>query len=186
MVGAAIVLGLVGCGGAAESPSPPASSAPAGASLPPRPVELRLDGVDPCSLLTVAQRAQLGVNGGLSVPSTHVTSLSGDSCTWSNLPETPDNAYLGRTVLGQGAEYASGREPLRVVDGFAATTSGSTGTDPAHYCAVLVDVAPGQSLLAQYGNGRKDYPGMNHQLACDKAQQLASDMLGTLRAIKHR
>jgi len=27
---------------------------------------------------------------------------------------------------------------------------------------------------------------MNHQLACDKAQQLASYMLSTLRAIKQR
>jgi hypothetical protein len=51
---------------------------------------------------------------------------------------------------------------------------------------MLVDVAPGQSLLAQYENDSHDYPGMNHQLACDKAQQLASDMLSTLRTIKQR
>jgi hypothetical protein len=51
---------------------------------------------------------------------------------------------------------------------------------------MLVDVARGQSLLAQYGNNSHDYPGMNHKLACDKAQQLASDMLSTLRTIKQR
>jgi hypothetical protein len=51
---------------------------------------------------------------------------------------------------------------------------------------MLVDVAPGQSLLSQYENDSRDYPGMNHQLACDKAQQLASDMLSTLRTIKQR
>lgn len=89
-------------------------------------------------------------------------------------------------VLNQGAEYALGREPLRSVDGFAATTTGSVGSDPAYYCLMLVDVAPGQSLLAQYGNNAHDYPGMNHQLACDKAQELASDMLSTLRTIKQR
>ena len=51
---------------------------------------------------------------------------------------------------------------------------------------MLVDVAPGQSLLAQYENDSRDYPGMDHQLACDKAQQLASDMLSTLRTTKQR
>ena len=89
-------------------------------------------------------------------------------------------------MLAQGAEYALGLEPLRSVDGFAATTTGSVGSDPAYYCLMLVDVEPGQSLLAQYGNNSHDYAGMNHQLACDKAQQLASDMLTTLRTIKQR
>jgi len=51
---------------------------------------------------------------------------------------------------------------------------------------MLVDVAPGQALSAAYDNNAKDYPGMNHQLACDKAQQLASYMLSTLRSIKQR
>ncbi|MDT7664669.1 MAG: hypothetical protein QOD04_4225, partial [Pseudonocardiales bacterium] len=82
--------------------------------------------------------------------------------------------------------FALGREPMRTVDGYAATTTGSLGTDSTYYCLMLVDVAPGQSLLAQYGNGAHDYPGMNHKLACDKAQQLASDMLSTLRTIKQR
>jgi hypothetical protein len=89
-------------------------------------------------------------------------------------------------VLGQGADYALGREPLRTVSGFAATTTGSTGSDPSYYCLMLVDVAPGQSLVASYDNGARDYPGMNHQLACDKAQQLAMGMLSTLRTIKQR
>ena len=36
-------------------------SAPTGVLLPPRPREIRLDGVDPCSLLTAEQRAALGL-----------------------------------------------------------------------------------------------------------------------------
>ena len=35
-------------------------SAPPGVLLPPRPKEVRLDGVDPCTLLTAEQRAALG------------------------------------------------------------------------------------------------------------------------------
>lgn len=182
------MLGAVACGSSA-TPGPPAvpsQSAPARPSLPPRPVELRLDGVDPCALVTAAQRTRLGVNQGQPARGSNSSELRGDSCVWSNIPASPDNVWSGRLVLGQGAEYALGREPLRTVDGFAATTTGSTGSDPAYYCLMLVDVAPGQSLIASYDNGARDYPGMNHQLACDKAQRLASDMLSTLRSIKQR
>jgi hypothetical protein len=145
-----------------------------------------LDGVDPCTLLTDAQRNRLGVSQGQSGRGSVSSPLAGNDCAWSNLPERPSNAWLGRLVLGQGAEYAVGLEPLRTIDGFAATTTGSLGSDSTYYCLMLVDVARGQSLLAQYGNNAHDYPGMSHQLACDKAQQLASDMLSTLRTIKQR
>ena len=45
-----------GCTSAVEEPPP----APTGVVLPPRPREVRLEGVDPCSLLTAEQRAALG------------------------------------------------------------------------------------------------------------------------------
>jgi Protein of unknown function (DUF3558) len=182
------LLALAACGGPNPSmtTSPAPSASPVQRTLPPRPAELHLDGINPCSLLIDEQRAQLGVNPGVFGANSHQTPLSGDDCSWTNLPKTPDNAYLGRIILGQGAEYALGLEPLRSVDGFAATTSGSIGSDPTYYCALLVDVAPGQALSAQYSNGRKDYPGINHRLACDKAQELASMMLSTLRAMKQR
>jgi Protein of unknown function (DUF3558) len=189
LVGVLALLGLAGCGEAASPPGPPAAvtpAAPLGPALPPRPVELRVDGIAPCALLTDVQRDQLRVNRGQAGHGSAGSPLQGDDCLWSNLPEHPSNVFLGRLVPGQGAEYALGREPLRTVDGFAATATGSIGTDSTHYCGLLVDVAPGQSLLAQYENDSHDYPGMNHQLACDKAQRLASDMLSTLRTIKQR
>jgi hypothetical protein len=188
-VAAATLVSLAACGGPNPSTtiaSPAPSTTPAQRGLPPRPAELRLDGIDPCSLLTDEQRAQLGVNPGVFGASSHRTPLSGDDCSWTNLPRSQDNDYLGRIILDQGAEYALGLEPLRSVNGFPATTTGSIGTDPAYYCLMLVDVAAGQTLSAQYSNGRHDYPGMNHQLACDKAQELASMMLSTLRAMKQR
>ncbi|HEY2099757.1 MAG TPA: DUF3558 domain-containing protein [Pseudonocardia sp.] len=188
-IGGLALLWLTGCGGGAAAPSPAptaSSAAPVGPSLPRRPVELRLDGVDPCTLVTAAQRHQLGVNAGTTNSEDYGGPLKGRMCVWSNLPDSPDNAYTGGAILNHGAEFASGLEPLRMVDGFAATTTGSTGTDPTYYCGMLVDVAPGQALSAAYANDSHNYPGMNHQLACDKAQQLASDMLSTLRASKQR
>jgi hypothetical protein len=129
---------------------------------------------------------QFGVNGGTFENTDFGGPLQGADCVWSNLPKSPDNAFTGGPVTNHGAEFALGKEPLRTVDGFAATTTTSLGSDPNFYCLMLVDVAPGQALAAGYGNGAKDYPGMNHQLACDKAQQLAGAMLQTLRAQQGR
>lgn len=36
--------------------------------------------------------------------------------------------------------------------------------------------------MAGWSNPTQDYPGMNRQLACDKAQQLAEMLLANLRA----
>jgi hypothetical protein len=149
-------------------------------------VELRLDNVDPCSLLTDAQRSQLGVAQGTSNGPVYSGPLQGPICVWPNLALSPDNGWTGGVVLNHGADYALGREPLRSVDGFAATTTGSTGTDPAFYCLILVDVAPGQALSAAYGNNAHDVPDMNHQLACANAQKLATAMLTTLRTQLHK
>jgi hypothetical protein len=190
LVTPAIVIGLAGCGAAAPGagvPAPASSATVAAPTLPPRPVELRLDGVNPCSLLTDAQaKQQLDTNGGFFGADEGGSPVAGDMCLWSNFPRRPDNEWSATTVLHQGAEFALGKEPLRTVDNFAATSSGSTAADPARYCGMLVDVAPGQSLLVSYDNSRKDDPAMNHQLACDKAQQAAEMMITNLRAIKHR
>lgn len=187
LAAAMVLVGVAGCGGAPPAPpSPPPAAAPTAPKLPPRPVELWLDGVDPCSLLTDAQRHEFGVYSGKSLPPGNGTPIQGPGCDWSNFPGHPDNSFGGTAVLNHGAEYALGREPLRSVDGFAATTTTSTGSDPKYYCVVLVDVAPGQALGADYDNLSKDYPGMNRELACDKAMRLAAAMLATLRAIKDK
>lgn len=180
------LVGVAGCGGAPSAPPSPPVAAPTRPKLPPRPVELRLDGVDPCSLLTDAQLREFGVYRASSDQSEPDSPIQGPGCLWSNFPAKPDNGYSGSAVLNHGAEYALGREPLRSIDGFAATTTTSTGSDPNYYCAVMVDVAPGQALGADYDNLSKDYPGMNRKLACDKAMKLAAAMLTTLRAIKDK
>lgn len=186
IAGALVVASAAGCGGAGHTPAaPPSPLAPARPALPPRPVELRLNGVDPCSLLTPDQKRQFNIGSGNSVASDSGP-LQGSICVWLTFTKHPDNHWTGTTDLNQGAEYALGREPLRSVDGFAATTTTSLGSDPNYYCAVMVDVAPGQALGANYGNNAHDVPGMNRKVACDNAMRLASAMLATLRTIKQR
>ena len=57
----AVLLG--GCSVEGEpSPGEPSVAEPTGPALPPRPRDVPIDGVDPCSLLTEAQRAELGLD----------------------------------------------------------------------------------------------------------------------------
>ncbi|MGI8817132.1 MAG: DUF3558 domain-containing protein [Pseudonocardia sp.] len=182
LAGGLVLLALAGCGGPGREPAaqPADPPAPAGPQLPPRPRTIELAGVDPCSLLTDTQRKQLGVNQGdpgRSADSAPVHSSS--YCDWANEPRRPSYSYTGGLVDNLGAEFALGLEPLRSVQGFAATTTTALGTDPRWYCGMYVDVAPGRALQVTFDNGPRDYPGMNHQLACDKAQQLADAMLTT-------
>ena len=48
-------------GGCTSGPAGSAPAEPTGLSLPPRPRDLRIDGVEPCSLLTAQQRTELGL-----------------------------------------------------------------------------------------------------------------------------
>jgi hypothetical protein len=185
-----VVVGVLlagGCGGPTNSVSSPSPSiASPRPALPPRPEELPLAGVNPCDLLTESQYRKLGATGGLFDRSSGESPTAGDGCLWTNFPDKPDNQWGASTLLSTGAEYSLGLEPLRSVDGFAATTAGSAGTDRNFFCGMLIDVAPHQALMVTYANNQHDYPGMTHQMACDKAQQVAGLMIPNLRAIRHR
>jgi hypothetical protein len=148
-------------------------------------VELRLDDVSPCSLLTATQKHQFNIASGSSVVHTSGPN-QGPACLWTTFAFHPDNGWTGGAILNHGVESGPDREPLRSLDGFAATTSSSPGSDPNYYCGVMVDVARGQALHATYSNESHDVPGMNRKMACDNAMRLASAMLATLRTIKQR
>jgi hypothetical protein len=181
-----LLLGLAGCGAddsTRNGSSNPASSA---SPLPPRPTELRLDNVNPCALLSDADRGQLKINQGKfshDEDSTHYA-----VCQWSNFPTdlgVPDMSYLARLQLHQDADYALGSttgHQLVQLDGFTAVQTTSDGQDPATHCILLVDVAPGQSLWVQFNNGYGDYEGLTHEQSCQFAQAFGEDLMQNLRA----
>jgi hypothetical protein len=184
-----IAVALAACSGPAATPNTASPPAPASSvpSLPPRPAELRLDGVDPCTLLMSTQRSALGVGTGrASTTRPSDSTVQGASCLWLSLSQHPAEGYTATAVLNQGAEVALSAEPLRSVDGFAATTTTSNGSDPRHFCGLLVDVAPGQALSATYSDIIQEQTGLTRQAVCDKAQRLAEAMVTTLRALPHR
>jgi hypothetical protein len=134
-------------------------------------------------LLTSGQQAQLGVAGGHRRDYKPDLPLQGTVCDWSNFParqkEVDQSVSL---VTNRGAEFALGAEPLRMVGGYAATATSSALGKAQYECLLLVDVAPGRSMMSHYTNDSEDLPGMTHQKACDNAQTAAEFMLANLRA----
>jgi hypothetical protein len=185
----AITLGAAGCGGSTPPvPTGSDASAPAPASpgLPPRPATLAMGQINPCALLTESQRDRYGVGAGQPTTEDYGGPNKGPRCIWNSLTTHPDYGYTAVFVVNRGVDAVHSQEPPRTIDGFGAVTTGTIGTDPNSYCQVFVDVAPDHAFSVSFSNLGNDIPGINHQVACDKAQQAAELMLTNFRAATHQ
>ena len=191
LLGAALVFGGAGCAPAAPPPPapsvPPTSAPPTRSPFPPRPTELRLDGVDPCALLTSVEVARLGVDQGERFDD--ADQFRSLSCDWANSGGlSPEKGWIARAIAKQGADYALGNTaPVQVVQvgGFSAVQTSSPYQNANTQCILVIDVAQGESLWVQFDNLQGDFPGINHQVACQQASKAAELMLGNLRGLAH-
>jgi hypothetical protein len=169
-----------GCTTPATGPPATATSAP-----PPRPREVRLDGIDPCSLLTAEQRADLGLTSDPHFSLTRVELFNGDVPTCTVHSQGPSS-----TVIGFGIVTTVGIErwqdsrlnaQIRAVDvaGFPAVVA--VPINSKSYCGVEVDVAAGQLLDVQALDGGGTAPGSQDTL-CARALQSAAAAMQTLVA----
>jgi hypothetical protein len=173
---------FVACGSpAGSSPAPDVSVPPTTAVLlPPRPEDLPIEMLDPCTVLSLEQRLRLGVGEGRTTPSKSVPGSL--TCQWRRFPEEPQDAYLIAPDPRHGAEYALGSTTgarVVIISGYGAveTQVGSSPQD-AH-CLLLLDVVAGQNLWVQYDYDGSTVP-MTKQLACDKAKVAAEMAVRTL------
>jgi hypothetical protein len=178
---------LAGCAGGSAGPPPsPVSATATPPRLPPRPATLRLDGLDPCALLTPAQIGQLRVGPGR--PQSDQTTPGAIGCAWSSFPTRPTNGWSANAIMDHGVEYylhSTTGAQVSQVDGFAAVLTTSPFQEPARQCVAAVDVAAEQSLEVRYLNPDGDLPGMNHQVACQLARQVAELMVTNLSNRAH-
>lgn len=162
----------------AQPPPPPATSAP---QLPPRPQELRIDGVDPCTLLDPSQRQRLGVDG---EPRAGGGSSRGEpACSYDHEGSEPFYGFNIATVPFEGVQvWLSGRRNVDVeiidVAGFGAVTTRLKGDD--RDCSVIVDVAEGQSMDVLFtGDAAGSF---TPEEMCEKARLAAEAATRTLLA----
>ncbi|WP_158228334.1 DUF3558 domain-containing protein [Pseudonocardia sp. MH-G8] len=180
----AVLTSACAVGGSPSPPSAPEGSPGGGIELPARPREVRLDGVDPCSLLTEQQRVELGLDGRPVSTRDRVGLYEGTEvplCTVRGFE--PRAVTVGVSLVGSvGIErFTSGELATDLqqvtVQGFPAVVAVPTRfTD---YCTVIVDVAAGQLLDVQYGTGGQQPPIPQMQL-CRDAETVAGAAMMTL------
>jgi Protein of unknown function (DUF3558) len=175
---AAVLAGVTGCavpvaGTPAVDPAVPVSS---------RPREIRLEKVDPCSLLTDAQRKGLGVD---SKPLSSPGGLNNDraDCDWLGFGSRAVGVHITIATRGGIERYdvTSGRvsaKPITVA-GFPALLM--TVARHPEDCAVGIDVADGQALDVASSDGGRPPPIPQADL-CRDAQAIAETVMQNLLA----
>ncbi|MBP2334576.1 hypothetical protein JOF41_000754 [Saccharothrix coeruleofusca] len=176
------LLAAGGCSAEGGTPKPETTTADARtttASSEPsstRPRSIRLDGRNPCELLTSDQLAQLGVDQ--EGRSSEFEALKSTGCTWT---VTGANNILV-PVLHEGIEaWTSGKRTGQPVDaepvaGFPTITVAIPGSP--NRCDLMIDTAEGQYLAVAFSVS----PSFQDRFPkpCDGARQLAEAAMQNL------
>ncbi|MEU6131725.1 DUF3558 domain-containing protein [Saccharopolyspora sp. NPDC047091] len=184
---AAALLTLSGCGflrsePAAETPAPPPPAPPTTSTPPPpppRPYELSMSDVEPCGLLTAAQRGQLGFDRD---PLADTEGGFGDAPTCSFRNTTAKvGARLSLITTESMSVWTDDTAQVQatpvVVHGFPALVIKTPDLDLS--CNVAVDVAEGQHLDVLYrDDGGQPAPPLD--ALCEGAQLVAENAVASL------
>ncbi|MHA6792853.1 DUF3558 domain-containing protein [Pseudonocardia bannensis] len=182
----AVLLAVVsGCATAGPGTAAPVSTSaePSEIALPPRPREVRIDGIDPCSLLTADQRAELGLDG-RPVAYTSANGLFGEASSCSIRGTEPREVSVGLSVVtDRGIEIITSSGGVTdeltgiTVAGFPAVLARPTRL--RDFCSVEIDVAAGQLLDIQFAQGTRGQPIPQDHL-CRDAQRVAEAAIASL------
>ncbi len=152
--------------------------------IPPRPRDISLDGLDPCTLFTDAQRAELNANdvdSGTS-GSEHYDGMR--QCVLSVDAQEPFYEYNATAVTFEGIEVwlAGDRNAdaeLVSVGGFPAARYTFLGVQDVS-CTLAIDVADGQYLMVEM------MPVSQFEQAeiCQMSEQAAQMALTTLQTLR--
>ncbi len=180
LVAAAVTALLAGCAGAPVQ----AGGVPAEPALPARPVELPLNGVDPCGLLTPAQLDAMKVPGRTASADPNADRFGSVGCSWGTAQLPPYGAPSIRLVTAQPIDYFDymlDRKQVSDIDGFPTIRDNPQGR-PEELCLLFVDIAQGQTLQVQYNKLYAEPGTINREQACAKARELGHAVIATLRA----
>lgn len=182
LIGVALLGEVTGCStsGAPNAPGPSlgASSDP----LPARPRVIRMDGLDPCGLLTQEVLQQTGVKDAHEVaaplPGVRICSAGRDVLQH---PSASVGVYTATNQDVRNVLSVGGSE-VTTVAGFGAVEIPDGRFGNQFTCDVRVDVAPNQGLWVSYDNPLGDEPGATHELMCQRAHTAAETIMRDLLA----
>lgn len=169
-------------GTSADDPSDSSEPAQPTVEIPDRPKALSLDGVDPCSLITEAQRSELGVQG-QPKPGKSDDQFRAPMCSLDGPDEEPYYSYDVLVITDLGIDtWLTGRRNvdswLVSVDGYPAVDFKTKGVEDRD-CSTTVDVADGQQLMIN------QFPlsDVNYKQLCQMSEKAAAMALQTLQTL---
>jgi len=168
-----------------DQPGVPTGPGQTSVAIPPRPKEVRLDGLDPCKLLAKGQLDQIKVDR-----QRNLTIADG---RWKGMPHCAMDGGDGNqfwdydltlvTVEGIGP-YLNGQRNVDAklvnVGGFAAADYKGIGTTNVD-CSTAVDVANGQQLVVEFAPDRNMF---TQEQMCKKSEQAAGLALQAMQTPK--
>jgi hypothetical protein len=180
---AAVAMLMPACGASttgtdtAETSTGPSFPAP---TLPPRPREIDLIGVDTCTLLTPEQQRRLGTDHA-PVASVETDRYGNTYCDYGKNQSSPRFGYSVKVVNQEDAAVylTSERDAVaRVVSaaGFPAVEARPPGDKRG--CFMFVSTKDGQYLSIQYGESTGSHD--TTEVACEKARLAAELAMQTL------
>jgi Protein of unknown function (DUF3558) len=166
------------------------SSARPTVAIPPRPRELRLDGIDPCTLFTRPQLSELKVNRSPRSITAEGASYKGmRQCVLNVQNEPPFYRFNIIAVTNEGIEaWLTGKRnveaKLSSVAGYAAATYWLRGANGRNTdgCTTSVDVASGQQLYVDTNNDGGH--SFTLEQLCQRAEGAAALAVQTLQTLK--
>ncbi|KOV80315.1 DUF3558 domain-containing protein [Nocardia sp. NRRL S-836] len=166
--------------GGSSAPPPPSTTASATRpSLPPRPLAIPLDELDPCAVLTPDQRVALSLD---NPPSAYLESSFGGAKACTMRSTTSGNVARLALVLVSGAdvwlsENAQVEYTVSTIEGYPAVTVRTPEMDDV--CNVELDVAEGQFLDVMFRDGGNSTAVQQDHL-CLGAQRVAEAAMASL------
>lgn len=153
--------------------------------VPPRPREISLDGLDPCTLYTDAQRAQLKVDDVKSRESDSNSFEGMKECSLAVEAQEPFYDYTALAVTTEGVEaWLTGNRnvdaELTSVQGFPAAQFKFRGVEDEG-CDIAVGVADGQYLWVQVIPISR---GFKQDQLCRMVSQATDMAMTTLQTLK--
>jgi hypothetical protein len=182
-------------GEAVPNPEPTSTTAPGGetdarsssaqptVAIPPRPADLPLDDVKPCSLFTKSQLQQLGIDQEPEA-GTNDGQLKGPTCTIEISSKEPFYNYTAQLITDRGVDFwLTGKTNVDAwlvsVGDYPAVDFKTKGVDDQE-CVTTVDVAEGQQLMVDVS----PLDEVDYRKLCPMSERVASMALQTLQTLK--
>lgn len=162
------------------APGPETGATTASSTLPPRPRELPLDGVDPCSLLTAEQQADLGFEDAGEPDINDGPLISGPYCGYVSFADggLTSRLTLVTTKSLEQLSEETGEVESTSVAGFPALILRSSIL--SERCYLAVGVTGGQFIAVTADE--TSLPPIAHDQLCRSAVEMAEQALRTLNS----